>query len=86
MTKTSHYFNTELHVKELNERFKHLIKNNFGTINTKGSQRYDLEVSFAYALNEIKNSPSYMQGKAFEKASGIVGRLIASVNSKQEAV
>ena len=85
MTKTTHTFNTDLHVKELNDRFKHLIKNNFGMANNKGTARYELEVSFAYALNEVKNSPSYMQGKAFEKASSIVGRLIAQVN-KTEAV
>lgn len=79
-------FNADLHVKELNERFKQLINNNFPLNNRKGTDRYDLEVNFAYALNEIKQSPVYMQGKMFDKATSIVSRLISMINKKEVAV
>jgi hypothetical protein len=77
------YFNAELHVKELNERFSRLIKN-FGTNNRKGSDRYNFEVAFAYALNDIDQCPSYMQGKMFDKATSIVSRLIAALKNQTE--
>jgi len=76
-------FNAELHVKELNERFGRLIKN-LGPNNRKGTERYSFEVSFAYALNEIDQSPTYMQGKMFDKASSIVSKLISALKSQSE--
>lgn len=82
---TSSNFNADLHIKELNERFKQLINNNFPLNNRKGTDRYELEVSFAYALNEIKQSPVYMQGKMFDKATSIVSRLISMINKKEAA-
>lgn len=76
-------FNYDVHVKELTERFNRLIKQ-LGPNNRKdwnanppvGSIRYDFEVDFTYALNEIKNCPQYLQGKMFDQASGIVSALI----------
>ena len=85
MTTNQSRFNVELHVKELNEKFKQLINSNFPLNNKKGSHRYEYEVSFAYALNEIKHSPEYVKGKIFEKATGIVNRLKSSQN-KQENI
>jgi len=76
-------FNTELHVKEINERFGRLIKN-LGSNNRKGTERYNIEVNFAYAIREIELSPIYMQGKMFDKATGIVGRLIAALKTQGE--
>ena len=83
MTKsnTAPHFNAELHVKELNERFSRLIKN-FGANNRKGSDRYNYEVQFAYALNEIAQAPIYMKGKMFDRASNIVSKLIAQLKTQ----
>lgn len=68
-------FNYDLHITELNDRFYRLIKQ-LGSNNEKGSKRYELEVDFAYALHEIKICPPYLQGKMFDKASGILSSLI----------
>ena len=68
-------FNADSHVKELNERFSRLIKN-LGMSNKKGTDRYNFEVDFSYALNEIQTCPNYMQGKMFDKASSVVNALI----------
>jgi hypothetical protein len=83
MTKsnTSTLFNAEVHVKELNERFSRLIKN-FGANNKKGTDRYNYEVQFAYALNEISQAPTYMKGKMFDRASNIVSKLIAQLKTQ----
>lgn len=77
------YFNAELHLKELNERFSRLIKN-FGPNNRKGTERYNFEVAFAHAINEIDQCPPYMQGKMFDKATSIVSRLIAALKNQSE--
>jgi len=89
------YFNAEVHVKELNERFSRLVKN-LGANNRriysteksqfadKGTDRYNFEVNFAYALNEIEQCPAYMQGKMFDKASVIVSRLITHLKTQKE--
>jgi hypothetical protein len=76
-------FNTEVHLKEINERFGRLIKN-LGSNNRKGTERYNFEVNFTYAIREIEQSPAYMQGKMFDKATGIVGRLIAMLKTQNE--
>ena len=76
-------FNYEVHMKELIERFGRLIKQ-LGPNNRKdwktdppiSSIRYEFEVDFMYALNEIKNCPTYLQGKMFDNASSIVNALI----------
>ena len=84
-------FNADSHVKELNERFARLIKN-LGSNNRRfysmekgayvdeGSERYNFEVEFAYAINEIMLGPVYMQGKMFDKAAGIMNSLINRIN------
>jgi hypothetical protein len=82
-TSNAPYFNSTLHVKELNERFGRLIKN-FGSNNRKGTERYNFEVAFAYALNEIEQCPDYMQGKMFDKATSIVSRLISALKTQSE--
>lgn len=76
-------FNYDTHVKELNERFGRLIKQ-LGTNNRKGSARYDFEVDFTYALREIQNCPKYLQGKMFDKASGVVSALINQLRVSRE--
>lgn len=76
-------FNYDVHMKELNERFGRLIKQ-LGPNNRKdwktdpptSSIRYDFEVDFMYALHEVRECPSYLQGKMFDQASGIVSALI----------
>lgn len=86
MTKptTAINFNYDVHVKELIERFNRLIKQ-LGPNNKKGSDRYDFEVDFSYLLNEIKNCPTYLQGKMFEQASGIVNTLINHLKHLRES-
>lgn len=76
-------FNYDVHVKELIERFNRLIKQ-FGPNNKKGTIRYDFEVDFTYALNEIKNCPSYLQGKMFDQASSVVNALINQLKMIRE--
>jgi hypothetical protein len=84
-------FNYDVHVKELTERFNRLIKQ-LGPNNRKdwkatppvGSMRYNFEVDFMYALHEIQNSPSYLQGKMFDQASGIVNALINQLKIMRE--
>lgn len=87
MAKNVPAFNAESHIKELNERFGRLIKNlgannrrvfsmETGSFVDSGSDRYNFEVDFAHALNEISMGPVYMQGKMFDKAAGIVNDLI----------
>ena len=68
-------FNYDTHVKELAERFSRLVKQ-LGSNNRKGSPRYEYEVEFAHSLNEIRVCPKYLQGKMFDKASGIVNSLV----------
>lgn len=87
MTKptTAINFNYDVHVKELVERFNRLIKQ-LGPNNKKGTIRYDFEVDFTYALNEIKNCPPYLQGKMFDQASGIVSALINQLKHLRENV
>jgi hypothetical protein len=85
MAKNAHSFNSDHHVKELNDRFGRLIKN-MGINNKKGTDRYDYEVDFSYALHDIKMGPAYMQGKMFDRAAGIVNSLIADIkDAGQEA-
>jgi len=78
------YFNADLHVKELNERFGRLVKN-FGASNRKGTDRYTFEVNFAHAINDVIQAPTYMQGKMFDKAVAIVNRLIAQLKTQTES-
>jgi hypothetical protein len=80
---SSPVFNAEAHIKELNERFSRLIKN-VGFSNKKGTDRYNFEVDFSYALNEIQFCPTYMQGKMFDKASGVVNSLITFLRENNE--
>lgn len=75
-------FDYESHSKELQERFGRLIKQ-LGVKNTKGSSRYQFEVDFMYALNEIKNCPPYLQGKMFDKASNVVTNLINYLKNRE---
>ena len=88
-------FNADSHVKELNERFGRLIKNlgnnnrrtfsqEKGEFIDEGSDRYNFEVDFAYALNEIKMGPVYMQGKMFDKAAGVVNSLINHIKELEK--
>ena len=75
-------FNYETHSKELSDRFARLIKQ-LGPINKKGTARYTFEVDFMHALNEIKTCPSYIQGKMFDRASGIISALVAHIKLQQ---
>lgn len=74
---------SENHVKELNERFGRLIKQ-LGWRNEKGTDRYKFEVDFAYAVNEISICPTYLKGKMFDKASGVVNNLINFLKQQKE--
>lgn len=70
-------------VRDLNERFNRLIKQ-MGANNKKGSTRYDLEVDFAYAINEIDNCPVYLQGKMIDLANEIVTNLVETIKQLKE--
>jgi hypothetical protein len=68
-------FNYEAHVTELKERFARLIKQ-LGANNKKGSDRYQFEVDFSYAMYDVETAPPYLQGKMFDQASSVVSALI----------
>jgi hypothetical protein len=72
-------FNYDAHVEELTVRFGRLIKQ-LKSNNRKGTPRYNFEVEFSYALNEIKNCPPYLQGKMFDQATNVVNELINQIN------
>ena len=75
-------FNVERHLEELNDRFRRFIKM-LGDNNSKGTDRYDFEVDFAYATHELRMCPTYMQGKMFDKASSVVNNLVNYVRNKE---
>lgn len=60
--------------KDLNDRFSWLVMT-LGPNNKVGSQRHQFEVDFAYSLNELENSPRYIQGKMYDQAVSIVQRV-----------
>lgn len=74
--------NYEVEVKDLNDKFKRFVKE-LGINNKKGSDRYNFEVDFSYALNEVKNCPLYLKAKRIESASGIVSSLIIHLKRSQ---
>lgn len=84
-------FNYDVHVKELVDRFNRLIKQ-LGPNNRKdwkadpptASPRYQFEVDFTYAVREIKDCPSYLQGKMFDQASGVVNALVNHLKQQQK--
>lgn len=49
------------------------------------SIRYEFEIDFMYALNEIKNCPPYLQGKMFDNASSIINALINQLKHLRES-
>lgn len=73
-------FNYEDHVKELKERFARLIWS-LGPNRGKGTKRYDYEVDFAYALNDLEQGPPYLRGKLFEKANAVANSLVAFIKT-----
>ena len=82
---SSQTFNTEQHLKDLNDRFNRMVKN-LGVNNKIGSDRYECEVNFAYTLNEFKHAPEYMKGKIFDKASAILGKLIGTIKNNNATI
>ena len=77
---TAPVFNYEDHVKELKERFARLIWS-LGPNRSKGTKRYDYEVDFAYALNDLEQGPPYLRGKLFEKANAVANSLVAYIKT-----
>jgi hypothetical protein len=70
------FFDYPVLLKELKERFArhiHLL----GWKNTKGSKRYDFEVDFMFALNDLEQGPPYLRGKLFERPNAVINRLVA---------
>lgn len=74
---------TEFNVDSLNEKFKTLIRG-LGINNRKGTLRYQFEVDFAYALNELDSCPAYLKGKMYDKASNILSSLITTLRNKDK--
>lgn len=72
-------------VKELKEKFARLVRK-LGQKNQKGTKRYEFEVNFAYALNELEQGPIYLRGKLFEQANDVANELVSYLKSvKSEA-
>lgn len=61
----------ESQTRDINRRFGAAIEK-LGRDRTKGSKRYQLEVEFAYLLNDIKNSPNYVIPMLIEQAYELV--------------
>lgn len=87
--------NYAVHAKELNEKFGRVVKqlgsNNRrtwsktkGAYIEKGSPRYEAEVNFAYALNELTACPVYLQSKMFDLATNVVNNLINSLKQEEK--
>ena len=84
-------FNYDVHVKELVDRFNRLIKQ-LGPNNRKdwksnppvASPRYQFEVDFAYALRELADCPTYLRGKMFDQASGVVNALVNYLKQQKQ--
>jgi len=86
-------FNSEIHIKELNERFARLIKqlgpNNKAyrkqnDLYVRDTARAQFEIDFAWALHEITLGPSYLQGKNFDAATSVVNGLINYIKKQRE--
>ncbi len=69
---------------ELKERFARHIRF-LGAKNTKGTQRYQFEVDFMYALNELEQGPPYLRGKLFERPNAVINKLVAAVKANEKA-
>lgn len=76
-------FNYDSHARELSERFNRLIKQ-LGPLNKKGTLRYNFEVDFTYAMDEVTRCPPYLQGKMFDKASSVVNALVNHLKIQQD--
>lgn len=81
---TTIVFDYEIHVKELKERFARLIST-LGYHRGVGTKRYEYEVDFAYALNDLEQGPPYLRVKLFEKANAIANSLVAYIKSVRPA-
>lgn len=68
----------------LKERFARQIWL-LGEKNTKGCPRYQYEVEFCYALNELEQGPVYLRGKLFERPNNVINRLITFIKTQQVA-
>lgn len=69
--------------KDLNEKFGRLVKQ-LGNSNKTGTTRYEIEVEFAYALNELKMCPTYTQHKHYEHANAVFSNLVNLLKKTQE--
>ena len=69
-------YSLDSQVREINRRFGSAVEK-LGRDRSKGSKRYQMEVEFAYLLNEIQNSASYIIPMLLEQAR----EMIDTVNS-----
>lgn len=81
--KSAPFFNYEVHVPEVVERFGRLIQK-LGPSNKRGTQRHDFEVDFAHALHELQMSPPYLQGSMFNQATSVVNALVNAIKQRAE--
>lgn len=75
------------HAKYLNDLKERFARNiwKLGGKNVVGTKRYELEVEFAYAIDEIERGSIYSRGKAFERANSIINSIFAEVQPKGES-
>lgn len=69
-------------------RLKETFANNIralGSKNTKGSARYQFEVDFMYALNELEQGPTYLRGKLYERPNAVINKLMAYIKAQAPA-
>jgi len=67
-------------LSELKERFARQIRF-LGIKNTKGSPRYQFEVDFCHALNDLEQGPPYLRSKLFERPNNVINRLITFIKT-----
>jgi hypothetical protein len=67
-------------LSELKERFSRHIRF-LGVKNTKGCKRYDFEVDFCHALNDLEQGPIYLRGKLFERPNNVINRLVSHIKA-----
>ena len=61
----------ESQIRDINRRFGYAIEK-LGRARDKGTKRYQMEVEFAYLLNDIKTSPNYVIPMLIEQAYELV--------------
>jgi hypothetical protein len=65
------HYSVDAQIREINRRFGQAVEK-LCRDRTKGTKRYQMEVEFAYLLNDIKTSPNYIVPMLVEQARELI--------------